>query len=359
MSATSTEKTVNQDQQIQQELRQVSDGVRARNPWLRHQNTIGMGIFLISIAGIIANAWLYMAGIMPAWAVILLTAFWASLLHELEHDLIHWMYFKKQPLLHHLMMLGVYLARPTTINPWIRRGMHFRHHKISGTETDIEERGITLGERWGLRRFFMVGDNMLAFYLRSKKYLSEPRRLYREGKIDRRDIKNLRLISAFGFNPLGVIVYGIWHLFVLYYLVTGIAWLFGATVPWPGFVEANMGWMTTAVVVLIAPNVLRTYCLHFISSNMHYYGDVEPGKISEQCQVLNVWWLLPVQAFCCNFGSTHAIHHFVVRDPFYVRQMAAKESHEVLRKYGIRFNDLGTFRRANRLHERPARAGTA
>ena len=98
--------------------------------------------------------------------------------------------------------------------------------------------------------------------------------------------------------------------------------------------------------------MLRTFCLHFISSNMHYYGDNEPGKITEQCQVLNVWWLWPLQAFCFNFGSTHAIHHFVVRDPFYIRQMTASRAHEVLRAHGVRFNDLGTFRRANRMHER-------
>ncbi|MDX1587690.1 MAG: fatty acid desaturase [Oleiphilaceae bacterium] len=352
MTATHNDNSVNQDAQIQKELRAVSDRVRARHGWLRHQNAIGLGIFTVAFGGMVLNAWLYMAGLMPAWAVILLSAFWASLLHELEHDLIHWMYFRKQPWLHHLMMLGVYLARPTTINPWIRRGMHFRHHKISGTETDLEERAITLGERWGLKRLLMTGDNMLAVYLRGKKYRSEPRRLYRQGTINRRDIKNLKLISAFGFNPLGVIAYGLWHFFVIYYLATGLAWLFGTSVPWPGVVESNMGWITTLIVVLIAPNVLRTYCLHFISSNMHYYGDVEPGNISQQCQVLNVWWLLPVQAFCFNFGSTHAIHHFVVRDPFYVRQLAAKESHEVLRRHGVRFNDLGTFRRANRYYER-------
>ena len=61
-----------------------------------------------------------------------------------------------------------------------------------------------------------------------------------------------------------------------------------------------------------APNVLRVFCLHFVSSNMHYYGDVEPGNVIQQTQVLNPWWLWPLQAFCFNFGSSHAIHHFVV-----------------------------------------------
>ena len=102
-------------------------------------------------------------------------------------------------------------------------------------------------------------------------------------------------------------------------------------------------------VVWIGPNVLRVACLHFISSNMHYYGDVEDGNVVEQTQVLNRWWLVPIQLFCANFGSTHGIHHFVPNDPFYVRQLTAKTAHPAMRNNGVRFNDLGTFRRANRL----------
>ena len=56
----------------------------------------------------------------------------------------------------------------------------------------------------------------------------------------------------------------------------------------------------------------------------------------------------PLQLFCFNFGSTHAIHHFVVREPFYIRQMTAPAAHAVMREMGVRFNDFGTFRRANR-----------
>ena len=115
--------------------------------------------------------------------------------------------------------------------------------------------------------------------------------------------------------------------------------------------------LTSAVVVLIAPNVLRSFCLHFISSNMHYYGDVEPGNQIEECQVLNAWVFLPFHVFCFNFGSTHAIHHFLVKEPFYIRQMTAAKVLPVMREMGVRFNDLGTFVRANRLG-RPAVAGT-
>ncbi|AHK15122.1 fatty acid desaturase [Thalassolituus oleivorans R6-15] len=357
-SADSLKAAKQKDRQIQSELMAVSDRVRNNHPSLvKHQNAVGMGIFLTSILGMVLNGWLYFEGIMPVWMVIVLSAFWTSLLHELEHDLIHYMYFRKTPFWHHVMMAGVYLARPLTQNPWVRRHTHLHHHKVSGTETDLEERGITNGESWGIRRLLMVGDNMLAFYLRIPKYFIEPRRLLKEGKVNHKDLKNLRLIAAASFTPLGTTLYLIWHLFVLFHLANGIAWTLDAQIAWPQWLLAQQDWVTGLVVVLIAPNVLRTFCLHFISSNMHYYGDNRSGIIHEQCQVMNPWYLLPLQAFCFNFGSTHAIHHFVVRDPFYIRHLATKESHEVLRKHGIRFNDMGTFSRANRMHTKEHYAG--
>jgi hypothetical protein len=66
--------------------------------------------------------------------------------------------------------------------------------------------------------------------------------------------------------------------------------------------------------------------------------------------VLNRWYLVPAQLFCVNFGSTHAIHHFVPNEPFYIRQLTARAAHRAMRDNGVRFNDLGTFRRANRYH---------
>jgi len=39
----------------------------------------------------------------------------------------------------------------------------------------------------------------------------------------------------------------------------------------------------------------------------------------------------------------------VVKEPFYIRQMTASVAHKVMREMGVRFNDFGTFARANRL----------
>jgi hypothetical protein len=59
-----------------------------------------------------------------------------------------------------------------------------------------------------------------------------------------------------------------------------------------------------------------------------------------------------MQIFCFNFGSTHAIHHFVVNETFYVRQLTANKAHKVMQQQGVRFNDLGSFTRANRFYEK-------
>ena len=114
---------------IRREVRAAGDAARTRYPLLANQNLIGMSVFLFAISGIIASGLAYWHGYLSAWVSIPLVAFLTSLLHELEHDLIHWQYFKNNKLIHHLMMAGVWIFRPGTINPWIRRYLHFLHHK--------------------------------------------------------------------------------------------------------------------------------------------------------------------------------------------------------------------------------------
>lgn len=321
----------------------TGEDLRRRFPILLRQDAIGAGILAVSLAGIAASGALYLLGAIAWWACIPLVALFASFTHELEHDLIHWMYFRRRPWAHHLMMALVWLARPSTINPWIRRGLHFNHHKHSGTESDIEERAITNGERWGLRRLLMTGDNILAILLR----------LHRAPTWELR--RRMLLRGLAGYFPLGWANWGLWHAFLAFHVADGLAALAGAPIAWSAATLSFMDFVDAATVVLIAPNVLRTFCLHFVSSNMHYYGDIEDGNAIQQCQVLNAWWMAPFHLFCFNFGSTHAIHHFVVKEPFYIRQMTAPAAHKVMREMGVRFNDIGTFRRANR-YTRPAAA---
>ncbi len=321
---------------IREQVMAHGNALRQRYPILQHQDALGAGILAFALLGMIGSAALYIGGHLPWWACLLLNAFFASLTHELEHDLIHSMYFRKQPLPHNLMLALVWLARPSTINPWVRRHLHLNHHKVSGSEADMEERAITNGEPWGIARLLMVGDNMMSSlirWLRAKN--PEHRRL-----ILTRTLKV--------YAPLGLLNWATWYLFLGFHLLDWASAALGAPIAWSATTLSVMQVVNVAVVVLVGPNVLRTFCLHFVSSNMHYYGDVEPGNVIQQTQVLNPWWLWPLQAFCFNFGSSHAIHHFVVKEPFYVRQLTVPFAHRVMREMGVRFNDFGTFARANR-----------
>ena len=282
---------------------------------MTRQQTLSAALGGLAMLGAAA---LYLGGVLAWWACLLANAFFASLTHELEHDLIHSMYFRKQRVPHNLMMALVWLARPSTINPWVRRHLHLNHHKVSGSEQDMEERAITNGEQWGLARLLMVGDNMMSSFIRWLR-ASNP--------------KHRRLIltrTLKVYAPLGLLNWGTWYVFLGFHLIDFAAAALGAPVTWSATTLSVMALVNIAVVVLVGPNVLRTFCLHFVSSNMHYYGDVEAGNVIQQTQVLNPWWLWPLQAFCFNFGSTHGIHHFVVKEPFYVRQWTAKEAHAVM-----------------------------
>ncbi|ENU60273.1 hypothetical protein L291_0374 [Acinetobacter guillouiae MSP4-18] len=150
---------------IRKTILEAGNQLRERHPWLvQHQDQIGLAILVTAVTGIIFNITQYTRGKMPWYVAIPLSAFWMSLLHELEHDLIHQMYYRKNKKINDAMLAAVYAFRPSTVNPWIRREVHLHHHKSSGTKTDLEERGINNGDQWGLKRLLMTGDNMLAIY---------------------------------------------------------------------------------------------------------------------------------------------------------------------------------------------------
>ena len=318
--------------QIRLELTQISDQFRQKHPRLvKHQSLIGACIMLLAIfvMAMTAIGYLYME--LPAWLAVVIIAWATSFIHELEHDLIHYAYFKKQPMIHHLMMLLCWLTRPGTVNPWIRRRLHLLHHKVSGSHKDIEERGITNGMKWSPLRLLMLMDGTLALLLRHK-------------------LKHLpyTLLKGFvAYLPIGILYYASWYTYLAFHL-SGFLQI---NIMWPELLVQNINILNTIAIVLIWPFFLRSFCLNFISSNMHYYGDVEEKNIVQQTQVWTSKWLIPLHLFCFNFASTHAIHHFVVRDPFYIRQSISKDAHKVMKKYGVRFNDFSTFKRANRFED--------
>jgi fatty acid desaturase len=352
-SATMTD--AQKSEYIRKNIMTAGEALRARHPWLQYQNTIGVAIMVIAILGMIGSGALFITGVIAWWVCVPITAIFASLIHELEHDLIHQMYFRKTPWANSLMLAIGWVARASTINPFVRRKLHLHHHKFSGTKSDLEERGITNGETWGLRRLLMTGDNMLAVYLRPLTMARATGAYIKSQKpANNREMTRMRLEQLLSYMPLGMIYYTLFHGWVVTHAVLLIAAATGHTIALPEMASTALHALDIFAVVYMLPSLLRTFSLHFISSNMHYYGDVEERNPMQQCQVLNVWWLMPLQIFCFNFGSTHAIHHFVVKEPFYIRQWNAKMAHELMREMGVRFNDLGTFRRANRFSLSPA-----
>jgi fatty acid desaturase len=287
-----------------------------------------MGILLLALMVMLGSAYLYYLELIPAWACIVAAALGASLSHEIEHDLIHRQYFRDSPIIYNGMMLLTWLMRPNTVSPWYRRDMHLLHHKTSGTSKDLEERLVGNGIAYGISRFVVMFDGFLGLCLRHR--------------VLRREVDNFsvrKLLSA--TFPLASLYFVIWYGFLIFHAYNA---LIGG--PYPGWLVQLMDGINFTVVVLIAPNVIRSACLNFITSNMHYYGNVH--NLLQQTQILDRWYFLPLQLFCCNFGSTHSIHHFVVSQPFYLRQLVAKKAHKVMREQGVRHNDLSTFVTSNR-----------
>ena len=224
--------------QVRLELTALFRRLRERHPVLQHQDAIGATIFSLSAGAIVLNALLYLRGTLPAWAAVPIAAIFMSILHELEHDLIHRLYFRRQPLLQDAMMLGVWLFRPSTVNPWLRRDWHLHHHKFSGTDGDFEERSITNGESWGLRRLLMTADGVLAFVLRPATVYRMTRAYLRarEARTPAAWSPVLRKIRL-AYVPLGLVHFALWYAFLALHCLAFARSLAGAglDVPSPWF----------------------------------------------------------------------------------------------------------------------------
>jgi hypothetical protein len=336
----------NKTRYIRQVVTQAAADLRARYPILRHQDAIGASIL---IACMVLSGWLYYENIIPWFVCIPLSAFFASVTQEIEHDLIHLLYFRHRKGSYNLMLAGAWLCRPNTVSPWYRRRLHMHHHRHSGLSTDFEEQVLTNGMPWGLKRLVVTADLLLSMLLRpiymfrlTRHFLaSQPT----QNAAARHQLTKQHLSSFFPLTNLYHVLISAWAIYHVANLMAGIR---GEPIVWDDWITKGINVIDFLMITWLLPNTLRMFCLNFITSNMHYFGDIEPGNVMQQCQVLNAWWLMPIQLFCFNFGATHAIHHFVVRETFYIRQLTAGQAHAVMKEMGIRFNDTGTFARANR-----------
>jgi fatty acid desaturase len=321
----------------------VAEGERleAKYPILRHRDALGAASCLASCAGMIAMGALYVRGAVPWWATILVSGFLAGILNEVEHDLMHFLYFKDRPWAQNALMVLVWAFRGNYMNPWNRRKIHLHHHKTSGSIVDVETRMTGLGMSWSLLRILLMIDTLWVLGI-SKTLNREAKGFYDSGETMKNMIPFTWIffsiwVSLLGFQAFHAINAAL-HLGVV---------LTGSLAAWDAF-------LSIAWVVYIAPSMLRTAALHIISSNTHYSG---PNlDLLRQTQSQGAWFLWPLQPFCFNFGKTHCIHHLVVQQPFFLRQMVASVAYKVMREHGILFNDYGTFLRRNAY---PGNAGTA
>jgi len=305
--------------------------LRAKLPWLAHQDFLGMSCFLGSLAMMACVAAYYLRGGLVWWLAVPLMALPISILHELEHDLIHNLYFRSRAWVQHLMFFVIWFCK-LSLNPWYRRGIHLKHHLVSGQKTDIEERLIGLGLPFGCLRLLVTIHPMggLLLFPRIKRENPDFQPLW------------LALLSVPTYTVFNVI----WESFFGYTRVQqGWAPVFDPSHLLPAW---GWPWARDLAVLLVLPNVVRQSCLVLMSSCSHYYGDIPERDIFFQNQILRNWMLFPFQLFCFNFGATHIIHHYVINQPFYLRQMVSPAVQAEMGRQGTRINDLGTFVRANR-----------
>ncbi len=332
--------------QIMKAIRREDRELRRKYPILQYQDEIGLTITLGSALGIVVLSILYLKGVIPFWITIVGNAIFASFLHEIEHDTIHNLYFKHSKRMQDFLFWIVWVFRGNTISPWVRKNLHLNHHKVSGNKDDVEERMIGNGMPMGWKRILTMIDQPMSFLINSSTMKQDAPKVY-----------NSKQMIAGSF-PVQFIFQTLWYNFLflglLLYLSQFLDWIgIGSLIGMessfyhliPDFIWKGFDMLVPVAVIWLVPNFIRQGSLQYISSSMHYYGNIR--TVNEQTQVLAPWYLFPLQIFCFNFGSTHGIHHFVVNQPFYLRQMVAPKVHPVMKKYGIPFNDTASNSRAN------------
>lgn len=306
--------------------------LETKYPLLRRRDMLGAATCLGSCLGMIVMGVLYIRGVVPWWVTILVSGFLAGLLNEVEHDLMHHIYFKHKPWAHNVLMVLVWAFRGNYMNPWNRRKVHLHHHKTSGSKVDVETRMTGLGMSWGFLRTMLMVDTFWVVLIRRKLERDA------DGHYDSKEM-------LFSMIPFTWMFLGMWVSLLSFQLFYLTNWLFGLHITLGPMLSAYSGFLNVAFVVYLAPSILRTAALHIISSNTHYSG--QSLHLLHQTQSQGAWFFWPLQPFCFNFGKTHCIHHIVVQQPYYLRQLVAGAAYEAMRENGVLFNDYGTFVRRN------------
>ncbi|ATX62975.1 hypothetical protein LC20_08840 [Yersinia hibernica] len=78
--------------------------VKERYSILKYQNALGFGILSTMISIIIISSLCYINGYIAWWACIIINALCISVAHEIEHDLLHSLYFKKHRIMQYVIL---------------------------------------------------------------------------------------------------------------------------------------------------------------------------------------------------------------------------------------------------------------
>jgi len=297
--------------------------LRTKYSWLEHQDALGMVWFIGSLLGMASVSALYIYGVLPWYLAMPFMGILVSFMHELEHDLIHDMYFKENKWVQHFMFAVIWASK-LNANPWWRKPMHLKHHKTSGQVDDIEERLIGLGLPLGFKRLAVTLSPLGAFLVMNNV------------AADSKAMNSKPLLHIMWTSLLNLPVVLPSHLCL-------------AVLFFPSLVSASVyTFCSNMCVLFFFSNMLRQASLVIVSTGVHYFGDIPEKNVFFQNQVIDHWSFYPMQIFCFNFGVSHILHHYVTRQPFYLRQMCAPGVMDELRQHGVRFNDLEIYLRDHR-----------
>jgi hypothetical protein len=305
---------------VRNAIRAADESLVERHPWLGRDDWVAMGFFLLSLVLIAGCAISWLQGDISALLAICGIALAISILHEMEHDIIHDLYLP-QPVVRFGVLLTIWVSK-ASLDPWTRGRLHLWHHAVSGQEEDLEERLIGLGLPWGLKRLLITLCPPASIWL----YPGIRSKLRARASYTRR--QHLKGPPWW------------WRVHVLNGILMCTPFLA------LGGLVAGASWAVPMLVLWVLPNVLRHATIVTMSTNSHYV-DIQRGVLVEQNQVLDhpIFW--PFQIFCWNFGATHVVHHFYIGQSFWRRTLVFGEVRQVLVDNGVRANDFGSFARAN------------
>jgi fatty acid desaturase len=141
---------------------------------LKFQDAIGVAFLALAAIGCIGSGAAYVFGALSFWACIGINAFLLAVVREIEHDLIHNLYFRGRPRIQNAMMLAVWPLLANLPHPWFRRRMHLLHHRTSGQDEDFEERLIGNGMKFGPLKLLAMVEPVAAMFLRRKEMATIP-----------------------------------------------------------------------------------------------------------------------------------------------------------------------------------------